>query len=137
MMTTRTLAFAVAILLSGLAQPSLAEPPRSGAATADRSHATVTASLKQDLVGVGAIDGQPITDVKSSSRCETLFASKSASAVIHWAKVGNFAPRTSGATVSISIDDGGGPHQITMPANSQFRRVDGSLGLLADDCSGS
>jgi hypothetical protein len=136
-MTPRTIAFAGAILLSGFAQPSLAEAPRSGAATVDSSHATVTASLRQDLVGVGSIDGQLITDVKSPSRCETLFASKSASAVIHWAKVGNFAPRMLAATVSISIDDGGGPHQITMPASSQFRRVDGSLGLLADDCSGS
>ena len=50
--------------------------------------------------------------------------------VIDWAQAGNFAGRTSGGTATLPIEG----HEFTMPETPTFARVDGSFGLLADNC---
>lgn len=94
----------------------------------------VVASLKRELVGVGRLDGQPITDVQLRSKCQTVFATGRATTIIDWTMVGNFAAREQGGIVTIPIDDKQGRHSFTMPDGVASRRVDGSLGLLADEC---
>ena len=108
--------------------------------TAPSSTATINgnviASIKSELVGVGKLDGQAITDVTERDKCATAFATAGGPVVVHWAKVGNIAGRVDHGTASIPIDDGTGTHTFTMPETPTFRRVNGSFGLLADNCQG-
>jgi hypothetical protein len=97
-------------------------------------HATVHQSLKSALAGVGQIDNGMISDVQMVDRCHTRFVTRVTSATINWGAVGNFAARVEQGKVSIPITDNRGTHILTMPDGADSRRVDGSMGLLADDC---
>lgn len=118
------------------ASRSEAAAPSAPGPSADTSHATVVGSLKTELVGTGTIDGAAITDVTLDSRCVTGFVTAKGHTAIHWGKVGNFAGDVEGAKAVIPIDDGSGAHRFAMPNGPSFRRVNGAMGLLADDCGG-
>ena len=96
--------------------------------------ANVVASLKRELVGIGQVDGKPITDVQLRSKCQTAFVTGEATTIVDWTNIGNFAGRSQDGVATIPIDDGKAHHSFTMPDGATFRRVDGSLGLLADEC---
>ncbi|WP_314372282.1 hypothetical protein [Sphingomonas paucimobilis] len=97
-------------------------------------HATIHQSLKSELAGTGQIDGAMISDVQMVDRCHTRFVTPMTSITVNWSKVGNFAARTEQGKVSIPITDDRATHIMTMPNGDDSRRVDGSMGLLADDC---
>jgi hypothetical protein len=106
-------------------------PPRN---SADPSHATVVRALRRALVGIATLDGVPITDVQLRFRCTTAFVTAKGATVIDWSKVGNFAGRIDGKQGILPIRDGRTTHLFAMPEGDGFRGVDGSMGLLADDC---
>ena len=95
---------------------------------------TIHQSLKSELAGTGQIDGAMISDVQMVDRCHTRFVTPMTSITVNWSKVGNFAARTEQGKVSIPITDDRATHIMTMPDGDDSRRVDGSMGLLADDC---
>jgi len=103
--------------------------PSSGA-----DHATVHQSLKSELAGLGQIDDATISDVRMVDRCHTRFFTPTADVTINWSKVGNFAARVEHGKVFIPVTDDQATHILTMPDGAGARRIDGSLGLLADDC---
>lgn len=104
--------------------------------TEDQTNATGVASLHRELIEAAAtLDGQPITDVKAISRCQTVFITKSnASITVNWNKVGNFAATTEHGSATIPIDDGAAVHNFVLPEGDGFRRVNGTMGHLADAC---
>lgn len=104
--------------------------------TEDQTNATGVASLRRELIGAAAtLDGQPITNVKAVSRCQTVFTTKSNATVsVHWNKVGNFAATVEHGSATIPIDDGAGVHNFVLPEGDVFRRVNGTMGHLADAC---
>jgi hypothetical protein len=104
--------------------------------TEDQTNATGVASLRRELIGAAAtLDGQPITNVKALSRCHTVFTTKSnATVTVHWNKVGNFAATVDHGSATIPIDDGAGVHNFVLPEGDGFRRVNGTMGHLADAC---
>lgn len=97
-------------------------------------HATINGALKHELVGTGSVDGHGITDVRMLALCRTAFVSGDGLVEIDWTKVGNFAGRVEGGVASLPIADDHGSHVFTLPDGPSFRRIDGSMGLLADDC---
>ena len=104
--------------------------------TEDQTNATGVASLRRELIGAAAtLDGQPITNVKAVSRCQTVFTTKSnAVVIVRWNKVGNFAATVEHGSATIPIDDGAGVHNFVLPEGDGFRRVNGTMGHLADAC---
>ncbi|SFO46539.1 hypothetical protein SAMN05428984_4422 [Sphingomonas sp. OK281] len=104
--------------------------------TEDQTNATGVASLRRELIAAAAtLDGQPITDVKAVARCQTVFTTKSNAAVtVRWNKVGNFAATVERGSAMIPIDDGAGVHNFVLPEGDGFRRVNGTMGHLADAC---
>jgi hypothetical protein len=108
----------------------------SAGESSDRSHATVVGALRTALVGEATLDGAPITDVTLRSRCTTAFVTAKGTTAINWSKVGNFAGRVDGKQAILPISDGGAEHLFAMPEGDAFRGVDGSMGLLADECGG-
>lgn len=100
----------------------------------DSSHATLVGALRDTLVGVAILDGEPITDVQYRSDCTTTFVTPSRTTLIDWSKVGNFAGRIEGKQAILPLSDGGGEHRFVMPDTDRFRSVDGGMGLLADEC---
>lgn len=104
--------------------------------TEDPTNATGVASLRRELIGAAAtLDGQPITNVKAVSRCQTVFTTKSnAVVIVRWNKVGNFAATVEHGSATIPIDDGAGVHNFVLPEGDGFRRVNGTMGHLADGC---
>ncbi|WP_260598941.1 hypothetical protein [Sphingomonas endolithica] len=108
----------------------------SAGESSDRSHATVVGALRTALVGAATLDGAPITDVTLRSRCTTAFVTAKGTTAIDWSKVGNFAGRIDGKQAVLPISDGGAEHLFAMPEGDAFRGVDGSMGLLADECGG-
>lgn len=104
--------------------------------TEDQTNATGVASLRRELIGAAAtLDGHPITDVKSVSRCQMVFITKSNAVVtVRWNKVGNFAATVDHGSATITIDDGAGVHNFVLPEGDGFRRVNGTMGHLADAC---
>jgi hypothetical protein len=104
--------------------------------SSDRSHATVVGALRTALVGAATLDGAPITDVTLRSRCTTAVVTAKGTTAIDWSKVGNFAGRIDGKQAVLPISDGGAEHLFAMPEGDAFRGVDGSMGLLADECGG-
>ena len=104
--------------------------------SSDASHATIVSALRRALVGTATLDGAPITDVQLRSRCTTAFVTAKGATVIDWRKVGNFAGRIDGKQAILPISDGSADHVFAMPQGDGFRGVDGSMGLLADECGG-
>lgn len=104
--------------------------------TEDQTNAIGVASLRRELIGAAAtLDGQPITNVKAVSRCQTVFTTKSnVTVTVHWNKVNNFAPTVDHGSATIPIDDGAGVHNFILPEGDGFRRVNGTMGHLADAC---
>ncbi len=104
--------------------------------TEDQTNTTEVASLRRELIGGAAtLDGHPITDVKLVTRCQTVFTTKSnATVTVHWNKVGNFAATVDRGSATIPIDDGAGVHNFVLPEGDGFRRVNGTVGHLADAC---
>lgn len=157
---TRHVSFAIAALFStlGCSAPTSAGPdasnvvqdaeakaaaPQASFAAAEKApqdpspgadHATIHQSLKSELAGTGQMDGAMISDVQLVDRCHTRFMTSMTSITVNWSKVGNFAARAERGSVSIPITDDQATHILTMPDGDDSRRVDGSLGLLADDC---
>jgi hypothetical protein len=107
----------------------------SAGQSSDSSHATVVGALRTALVGTATLDGAPITDVTLRSRCTTAFVTAKGTTTIDWSKVGNFAGRIDGKQGILPISDGA-EHLFAMPRGDAFRGVDGSMGLLADECGG-
>ncbi|MEG3088572.1 hypothetical protein [Sphingomonas sp. PB4P5] len=104
--------------------------------SSDASHATIVGALRRALVGTATLDGTPITDVQLRSQCTTAFVTAKGATVIDWSKVGNFAGRIDGKQAILPISDGNANHVFAMPEGDGFRGVDGSMGLLANECGG-
>ena len=103
-------------------------------AVAGADHATVNESLKRELVGAGKLDGSPLTDVRMTGRCSTAFVTAEGTVTVNWTKVGNFAGELDNGTATLPIADDQGRHVFTIADGPGFRRVDGGMGLLSDDC---
>lgn len=90
--------------------------------TEDQTNAIGVASLRRELIGAAAtLDGQPITNVKAVSRCQTVFTTKSnATVTVRWNKVGNFAATVDHGSATIPIDDGAGVHNFVLPERDGF-----------------
>ena len=97
-------------------------------------HATVNEALKRELVGTGKIDGSTLTDVRMTGRCSTAFVTAKSTITVNWTKVGNFAGELDKGVATLPIADDKGRHVFTMAEGPGFRRVDGGMGLLSDDC---
>ena len=66
---------------------------------------------------------------------EFTYCSKFPTAVtVNWTKVGNFAGELDNGTATLPIADDQGRHVFTIADGPGFRRVDGGMGLLSDDC---
>lgn len=100
----------------------------------DAINANVVTALKREMAGVVRLDARLISDVQFRSRCVTVFVTDAGSTAIDWTRVGNFAGRIVNGVATIPIEHGAGRHIFSMPDGDGFRRVDGSLGLLADNC---
>lgn len=97
-------------------------------------HATLNEALKRELVGTGKIDGSTLTDVRMTGRCSTAFVTAKSTITVNWTKVGNFAGELDKGVATLPIADDKGRHVFTMAEGPGFRRVDGGMGLLSDDC---
>ena len=109
--------------------------------TYDATNQTGARALQRVLVAAGTFDGQPITDVKLSDRCDMAFTTAAGTTVIDFRKVGNFAGRDEGKRWAVDIDDGKGSHTISVPGGTQpdpvgdaSWRVDSGFGVIADSC---
>jgi hypothetical protein len=97
-------------------------------------HATVNEALKRELVGTGKIDGSTLTDVRMTGRCSTAFVTAKSAITVNWTEVGNFAKELDKGVATLPIADDKGRHVFTLADGLGFRRIDGGMGLLSDDC---
>lgn len=121
---------------STIPSEAVAPTPLPTAPAPGADHAVINASLKRELVGTAQVDGKVITDVELVDRCRTRFKTADAAIEINWTGVGNFAAQEGGDVVSLPITDDRGTHTFTVRDDAVSRRMDGSMGLLADDCGG-
>jgi hypothetical protein len=94
----------------------------------------VNDALKRELVGAGKLDGQPLLDMRMTGRCSTAFVTAKGTITVNWTKVGNFAGELDKGVVSLAIADDKARHVFTIADGPGFRRADGGMGLLSDDC---
>lgn len=121
--------------------PVTDDAPLQTEVTYDKSHETGARILRETLVAVGRIDGQPITDVRLRSRC-TITIQKSGGLVeVDMSKVGNFASRDEGGRTGIELDDGRSRHTVSVPTDERpepigdaAARVDMALSTIAGSC---
>jgi PBP1b-binding outer membrane lipoprotein LpoB len=121
---------------STILSKAVAPTPSPTVLASGADHAVINASLKRELVGTAQVDGEAITDVQMVDRCRTRFNTADAAIYINWARIGNFAAREANGVVSLPITDDHGTHIFTVREDAVSRRIDGSMGLLADDCGG-
>lgn len=115
--------------------------PQRQDATIDRTHATGKRVLRDILRAVGQIDGQPISDVRLLSPCRLVLSSHGIVTTINLGQVGNFAARAQGDRRVLTLDDGAGPHAISVPdaplpepIGDAAARLDSGLSVMIDDC---
>lgn len=131
-----------------IAEPTLAPTPDANAAAAqpqdqgtEDTRQSSAGVIREILVQAGTFDGARITGFELRGRCETIFTTANGATTIDWTGVKDWAARLEGGQRLIPIDDGKAAHVVGVPAEPRPEpignagaRVEGGLGLIADEC---
>ena len=113
--------------------------PAALADTDVNPHAAAMAAMKRLFVGHVSFDGEPLTDVRAISACQTGFVTTKGTTTVDWSHLSNPAPRTTadGDVIPLASPDGEHDLSTSLSAGSgkQARRTESVVTLLYLDCT--